>query len=529
MINRVHLINRIHCYIAWSLVAVALAAAIATFALSLNHPISADLAMLHYSAWLINEKSFVLYRDIFDVNFPATFLFHSGLGHLLGYEALPLRFVDLCLVLLLGAASWKILSPISRSAAVLAPCVFIQLYLINGGEFTLERDVLCLLPAAAAFIFATSGFNTSNTRPLSWETALAGLFAAIACSMKPNAVVIVPALLLCIWQRGAKKDTKDQLNPVAIFLISMMIISSLPFLWVLKNGGIQDFTNIYKSFVPIYTNSRYDLYHYDSTTEKLHTLLKNYVMYGGGAILLSLPGLIWAWLMKSGDSIARQRIMQIAAMAFSFTVYEVIAGKFWLNHMFPSGYWTILCIALLLTSPAENASYRKSILAIFLLVPVIFTGYSLANISIMQMQSAHNKEKHSPQSWRARQVANFLVGQKTQPTDTVQMLDMAGDGQAALLMARATSATRHLIDVPLFMEPESPATQALRKEFIQDLEAKKPQFIVYMEQFLHPGGGNRLWEFKALASMIEQDYEIAEQREGGYIIFRRKISSEQAK
>ena len=60
------MINRMHCYIAWSLVVVALAAAIATFVLSLNHPISADLAMLHYSAWLINEKSFVLYRDIFE-------------------------------------------------------------------------------------------------------------------------------------------------------------------------------------------------------------------------------------------------------------------------------------------------------------------------------------------------------------------------------------------------------------------------------------------------------------------------------
>ena len=119
------------------------------------------------------------------------------------------------------------------------------------------------------------------------------------------------------------------------------------------------------------------------------------------------------------------------------------------------------------------------------------------------MQSAYNKEKREPQNWRARQVAKFLVGQKVQPTDTVQMLDMAGDGQAALLMARTTSATRHLIDVPLFMEPASPATQALRKEFILDLEEKKPQFIVYMEQFLHPGGGNRLWEFKALASMTD--------------------------
>jgi hypothetical protein len=82
----------------WLLAITLLATVGATFYFSLNHPITADLAMLHYSAWLINEKNFVLYRDIFDINFPAPYLFHSILGNALGYEALPLRWVDLVLL-----------------------------------------------------------------------------------------------------------------------------------------------------------------------------------------------------------------------------------------------------------------------------------------------------------------------------------------------------------------------------------------------------------------------------------------------
>ena len=99
---------------------------------------------------------------------------------------------------------------------------------------------------------------------------------------------------------------------------------------------------------------------------------------------------------------------------------------------------------------------------------------------------------------------------------------MAGDGQAALLQARARSATRFLIDVPLWMQPESSATQRLRQQFVTELAQKKPAYIVYFEQFLHPGGGNRLKEFKPLYEWINSHYDMAEQREAAYIIYRRK-------
>ncbi|HSC75940.1 MAG TPA: hypothetical protein VLB90_06880, partial [Pseudomonadales bacterium] len=211
--------TRIHVYATWLLTTLILAAAIATLALSLNHPVSADLAMLHYSAWLINEKSFVLYRDIFELNFPAPFLFHSMLGEWIGYEALPLQCVDLVLLLLFGLISWKILAPISRPAALTSTGLFTLLYLINGGEYILERDVLCLLPTAAAFMFATS--TTLSLRP---KTLLSAIFAAIACSMKPNGVVMVPVLLWFLWQDNRQENTTSKIKTAIIFLASMALV-----------------------------------------------------------------------------------------------------------------------------------------------------------------------------------------------------------------------------------------------------------------------------------------------------------------
>ena len=79
-----------------------------------------------------------------------------------------------------------------------------------------------------------------------------------------------------------------------------------------------------------------------------------------------------------------------------------------------------------------------------------------------------------------------------------------------------------MIDVPLWMQPDSQETQTLRQDFLQNLQQKNPVYIVYFEQFLHPGGGNRLKEFKPLYEWINNHYEIAEQREAAYIIYRKK-------
>jgi hypothetical protein len=512
--------NRVQQSATWLLAVLLLIAAVATFALSLNHPITADLAMLHYSAWLINEKHFALYRDIFEVNFPGPFLFHSLLGQLLGYEALPLRFVDFSLLALLGLVSWKILSPISRPAALAAPCLFILLNLVNGGEFVLERDFLALVPAAAAFLLANCLFTNHTIR---WQAIGVGTLAALSCSMKPNAIVVLPVLLWLLWQRHAPyTPTTTKLQTICLFFISMAAIAAIPFLWLLKHGDIAEFIRIYKTFLPIYTNSRYDLWHYDSDAERLASLFRNYCIYSGIACLLSVPGLLWGWFAQTGNMLARRRIVNLAIITFLFTFYEAIAGKFWLNHMFPSAYWSILCFSLLLTPCQETSRKSVKIFSLILLAPIVLVGWILGSHVFTQMQTAHDNEANKPDAWRARQIAHFLQQQQLGTDDTVQMLDMAGDGQAALLMARATSSTRHLIDVPLYMQPESAANKALRQEFIADINTNKPAYIVYTDQFLHPGGGNRLKEFRELYAIIGQHYELAEFRDGSYTIYRRK-------
>ena len=80
--------------LAWLTALIAAVTTLALLWLSRYQPIEMDLAMMHYTAFLINEKNLLLYRDIFENNLPGAFFFHSLIGNIFGYGAQPIRFLD---------------------------------------------------------------------------------------------------------------------------------------------------------------------------------------------------------------------------------------------------------------------------------------------------------------------------------------------------------------------------------------------------------------------------------------------------
>jgi hypothetical protein len=112
-----------------------------------------------------------------------------------------------------------------------------------------------------------------------------------------------------------------------------------------------------------------------------------------------------------------------------------------------------------------------------------------------------------------------------QAGDKVQSLDGSGDGQGSLLLAGATTATRFVEDIPFYLQPDSPVTQGFRQEFLASMRANPPAFFVYIHNFFHPAGGNRLQEFRELNQFLEQHYDVAELVDGEYTIYKRKAAT----
>lgn len=174
---------------AWICAALAALAVFICLWLARYQPIEMDLAMLHYSAYLINEKHFLLYRDIFENNLPGPFFLHAMIGKVFGYGAQPIRFLDACVLAALAFCSWKILAPLSKPSAVLAPALFALLYIAGGTTAAFQRDYIATVPTAAALALLC---NTA-VKPMR-DAACIGALCGVACALKPNFAVVAPAL-----------------------------------------------------------------------------------------------------------------------------------------------------------------------------------------------------------------------------------------------------------------------------------------------------------------------------------------------
>ena len=482
--------------------------------LSRYQPIEWDLAMLHYSAFLINEKGFILYRDIFENNLPGTFLFHSILGKTVGYDALPMRLVDFSILAGISFASWKIIGPISRPAAILAPSLFVGLYLFTGTTVALQRDYIGILPTAIAVFLATK----KTMAPLNTALTL-GALCALSCGFKPNYILMYPTLFFLFLRANDKISTIKRIQFFIAMGFSFVTVFSIPVIWGIFKADYAELVHIYKTFTPIYIQSRIDLYHFNTPQEQMSELVKNQLAHMRNSLFIAAPGLVWSYLNTDPNSHNRKQILSIGIVTFVFSFYELLAGKFWFAHLLPSYYWSVVSFSLLLTPPKKLATPANWILAIGVITIAAFAAYFVLSATIQKTGDASYTA--SNEHIRSQKIAKYLK-ENLKEGDTVQGIDGSGDGQGSLLIARATVATRYLEDIPLYMQPDAPATQAFRKEFLEKLNLKKPAYIVYIHNIFHPAGGNRLKEFSELSNFIDKNYDVAILEEGDYTIYRIK-------
>ncbi len=499
----------------WISTMLAVLAALTCLWLARYQPIEMDLAMLHYSAFLINEKHFLLYRDIFENNLPGPFFLHAMIGKVFGYTALPVRIIDAFFLGIIATCSWIIISPISKPSAVLAPAIFTLVYISGGPVAAFQRDYIAIIPLVLSLALLCS----KAVKPLC-DAILVGALCGAACSLKPNFIVVAPALywiLLSKMNGRFVTKLKTTFLPAAIAFVG---IFSIPFLWGLKHADYQVFIDIYTGgYTQLYVNTRPDLYHYDSEPQRWFALLSMQANHLMKMAILSIPGLLWAWRQHRNNPALLMRLRSIAILTFAISWHEVIAGKFWAAHLLPPYFFAVLCFSLLLTPVNSAATKTEKIIAPLPACIFIYIAYLLGSYNFQRLSNLHyTAENHDI---RSQKIARYLQA-NLQPNDTVQSLDGSGDGQGALLLAHATYATRFLEDIPLYLQPNSPVTQAFRREFLDTMAKKPPTYFVYIHNFFHPAGGNRLKEFRELNQFLSDHYDIAAEEDGQYTIYRHR-------
>ncbi len=500
---------------AWFTALSAVGFALFTLWLSRHQPIEMDLAMMHYTAFLINEKHLLLYRDIFENNLPGPFFFHALIGNTLGYGAHMVRFLDACVLLSLAALSWKILSPVSKAGAVLAPALFALLYLAGGTVAAFQRDYIAILPITAALALLCR----TQVQPKR-DAAIVGALCGLACGFKPNFIVVFPALLWILWLKLPGNLMSKIMGTAIPAGAAFTTIFLIPFIWALQHADLKELLELYKTYTPIYVSTRTDLYHYDNLEQQLRELATMQASHLFKMGIFAIPGWLWAWRQQRENPVALTRLKYLGILTFAIAWHEVIAGKYWFAHLLPPYFFTVLCFALLLTPANADAKTPEQIIRIILVAITFYVAIFSAGVySSQQLYNKHYDAKNY--NIRSNKIARYLK-HHLKTGDTVQSLDGSGDGQGSLLLAHATTATRFVEDIPLYLQPDSPITKGFRKEFLAAMAANPPAYFVYIDNFWHPAGGNRLKEFKELNSFLEKNYEPAEVDEGEYTIYRRK-------
>lgn len=171
------------------LMATVLLLSVGYFVVSTIHwPLVGDASLMHYVTLLMGHGR-VPYRDILDMNFPASYLPDWIIVHLFGVSALPWRIYDLALLAAAAAAMVLIAGQSRWFPALWAGCLFALIHGRDGLNQVGQRDLtagVLLLAGVAGLLW---GARTGRT----WTMISFGAGVGLAAMVKPT---LAPFLLL---------------------------------------------------------------------------------------------------------------------------------------------------------------------------------------------------------------------------------------------------------------------------------------------------------------------------------------------
>lgn len=476
--------------VAWALAAGFAVTATVLLWWSLPWPLIHDTPILHYVATRIAAGA-APYRDVFDMNQPGAYLLHLAVVAWLGAGDFAWRCFDVAWLALTSIAVAIYARPWGMAAAGGAAALF-AVYHVSGGAWQAgQRDfVLCvwLVGAAAA---AVAWLEDETRGP--WRLAVAGLLLGAGITMKPHAVIFAVALGIAIarvaWRRSITSAA------LVAYAGGLAVAPLGVFAWLVARGAFGAWWDVVFGYLlPLYSRL---------TRPEDWGFWRIEVWYAlGAAVVLSLAAIGWerrfGW--RHG----------IAALGLAYGVFHYVGqGKGWEYHLYPLAAFA----ALLAFSSVEGLLARRRLVATLL---VALTLVASAALLARRGWDASNAQW----IWDKEAIVRLLaadLGLNMRPMDRVQVLDTAEGGTHALLRLGAPAATRFIYDFHFFHDVEHPTIQRLRTEFVRDLAARPPRFVVVFTRGWPSGKLERITRFPALNDFLEANYR-AVQRRNPYLI-----------
>ena len=217
---------------------------------------------------------------------------------------------------------------------------------------------------------------------------------------------------------------------------------------------------------------------------------------------------------------SRQCVQRVYAqmtwvLAVAYSLYPVLAGKFWAYHYMPFLYFLLLTVSLSLSHIHPSAPRRRTrlktrhLFSVVVFVISLFLSIDLlATLDRVVTQLDRAYVPPAPEGGRCDEIANWLR-LHLRPGDLVQPLDVVDGGVIhAMLMTRTRIATKFIADMHFYHHVNDPYIQQLRREFLRELQAARPRVIIDALFKPYFSGPDATGNFPELQQFLAEQYVI---------------------
>ena len=452
---------------------------------SRHWPLVGDASLIHYICFLM-DHSMAPYRDLGDMNMPGAYMIEWTVMHTLGGGEVAWRVFDFALLTAAAIAIFAITLPYDWFAGCFAGALFILVHGRDGLGQGGQRDLtmaICLL-VATAFLF----HGVRRNRP--WSTALFGLFAGVAATIKPTVLPFgVVLLLLAVFtlrRRGQRIRWHAGAATAAFFVGPIM---ALVFLW--QKDAVAAFVHGLFGIVPYYAS----LGHRPLSFLLLHSVspLLPLVIIWIVLIAVQRPRLDW------------ERAALLCGIGFGLISY-VVQARGYPYYRYPLLVFLLPLMAMDFTSAWRSASGRLAPAIRGIAAAGLVTGALI--IAPMSAFLIHRYELHTDFISSLEQNLDDLGGSKL--SGHIQCIDSISGCGSTLYKMRLVQSTGVLSDFLLFGPDTTPVVHTTREQFSKAIAANPPQIIV-VSSWLHIDGPDnymKLAKWPEFADCLSKNYSL---------------------
>ena len=493
-------------------------------AFSLRWPLVGDATLLHYCVFLMRH-GFGPYRQLVDVNLPGTYFVEWAVTGLFGYGPLAWRLFDLALVGVLGATV-PVLAGGGASAStskrrltivfstVWATGLFALMHGRDGIAELGQRDLVMTALVALACALLFSARRAAPGVALLLRMALMGFAIGAAATVKPLALLLLPAWLACMAV-GAGRSGRSMRAPTAAALAGAALPVLACLWWLLHMHALAAFLDIVRNLVPLHASLfRLSPLHLLSGT--VSSVVLPVFLLGVAPVLAARP-----WRSFEGAVL----VVALLFGALSFW----LQGRGYPYHRYPSEWFLLVLWVRVLPQVARGSTAlpqaarrstalpqavrgRAALLKTCAVLALMYGAFVLAPRSLHAVRGftpAIDTQGAALQAVLTRDGGAQLNGD-------VQCLDMAGGCITTLLRMRLVQSTGYLYDcyamAPVARRFRS-EQERYREGWMRALQAHPPRLFIAFSDECGPADERYtlLTRWPALQNMLNNSYSLQQQ------------------